>query len=1127
MKVTFLYGRSGSGKTYAITQQLRRSADREKRSFLLVPEQQSHAAERKMLSILPPRAQLTVETLSFSRLANRVFRQYGGLSYHYATSGVQSLLMWRRLSELSPLLEEYGEQAKTNPALTEIMLAAVGELSGCGISPTRLEHAADQLPAESSLRSRLRDLSLIYAAYKNELSDKYDDATDDLARLQEILRDHPFFRGSHVYIDYFTSFTAREIDILRHIFRQAEQVTIALGCQGRGDTSLHLATIGETASQLWQLTKECGCEIKEICLKGNKRAKNAELAALEAHLWQLERDTAEDEIPPEARGAVRLIHCADPYEEAEAAAALITDAVQHGARWRDFVIICRDASQYEGILDAALEKCHIPAFYAEKTDLSTLPLIKLILTALRIVNHNWRTADVITHLKTGLCPFSPEDIDLFESYVSTWRLRGGDFLRENWQMHPDGYVADNRMTARATQTLETANRVRSLLLPPLLRLQTALKGSANVPDMCRALYAYLEEIQVKEQLRESALRDFSRGEIGKAHAEETLRLYGTVLDVLDQTATALPDTELTVEEFFTALRLMFDHTQLSSIPDTVDQVLIGSASMLRTDEPACAILLGLSEGVFPRAVQDDGIFSDADKKVLEEVGIRLSAGSDMRASDELYFVYRAITAPSERLILMTSDADCDGKLRQPSLPFLRAATLLPHVPQEHFAALPPEKRLWHRETVLEAIPDIVDDALRRTLSTVLRRDPLYRDRLETLQIPVSDPDCTVSPEIARVIFPSHLSMTQSRMENYVLCHFGYYCSYVLNLREEQQAKFRTHDIGSMIHAVLESFFRRATEYGTQCGSEFADSLTDGECELMVDTILDEYIRELCPQGQPPSNRIRHLFARLRRLALLLIDNLREEFRHSSFIPTFFELRISEGNRPSDMPAPLEIRLENGETVSMHGIVDRVDVFGKDGNVFLRVVDYKTGTKEFSLENARKGLNVQLLLYLFSLLKNSPEAFQQRLGLHPNGKLLPAGALYLTANIPPIAINEDLPPEQVRELAEGRLMRSGVLLNDLDVLRAMNDELTPAFLGKVKQSRSKKSEETTVTGKNLFDLEGFQAIGDELESAIRTVAESMKKGHAQAHPHVDKDNHACTYCPMRAVCRSAVMNRTYK
>ena len=250
MKVTFLYGRSGSGKTHTIANHLRRATEDGIHSFLLIPEQQSHSAERHMLNLLPPSAQLTVEALSFSRLSNRVFRQYGGLSYRYATSGIRTLLMWRNLCELSPMLTQYGEQAAQNPTLSELMLSAVNELKGCGISSATLERAAKRLPDGHTLRTRLNDIALIYAAYQNALTERYDDAADDLARLDEVLEKHDFFKNCHVYIDYFTSFTAREIAVIRHIFRQAAHVTIALGCEGRADRSLHLATVTDTANTL-------------------------------------------------------------------------------------------------------------------------------------------------------------------------------------------------------------------------------------------------------------------------------------------------------------------------------------------------------------------------------------------------------------------------------------------------------------------------------------------------------------------------------------------------------------------------------------------------------------------------------------------------------------------------------------------------------------------------------------------------------------------------------------------------------------------------------------------------------------------------------------------------------------
>ena len=209
---------------------------------------------------------------------------------------------------------------------------------------------------------------------------------------------------------------------------------------------------------------------------------------------------------------------------------------------------------------------------------------------------------------------------------------------------------------------------------------------------------------------------------------------------------------------------------------------------------------------------------------------------------------------------------------------------------------------------------------------------------------------------------------------------------------------------------------------------------------------------------------------------------------------------------------------------MGGIIDRVDVYRKDGNVYLRVVDYKTGSKEFSLDDVRQGLNVQLLLYLFTLLKNSPETFKELMGMQKGGSLLPAGVMYLTANIPPITIDEDLSTEEIKELAKGRLLRRGLLLKDPDILNAMNDQLDPAFLGEVKRSRAKGADDIGLSGKALIDLDDFHALGEELEETIRGIATSMKRGDAQAKPPLHKQQDACQYCDMRAVCRSAVADK---
>ena len=104
--IRFIFGANGTGKTTEIINMIREDSEKCVPSFLIVPEQEALQAERLTLSLLPPAAQLSLEVLNFSRLYNRVCREYGGLSYKYASEPIRHLLMWQNLKKLSPSLKE-------------------------------------------------------------------------------------------------------------------------------------------------------------------------------------------------------------------------------------------------------------------------------------------------------------------------------------------------------------------------------------------------------------------------------------------------------------------------------------------------------------------------------------------------------------------------------------------------------------------------------------------------------------------------------------------------------------------------------------------------------------------------------------------------------------------------------------------------------------------------------------------------------------------------------------------------------------------------------------------------------------------------------------------------------------
>ena len=97
-----------------------------------------------------------------------------------------------------------------------------------------------------------------------------------------------------------------------------------------------------------------------------------------------------------------------------------------------------------------------------------------------------------------------------------------------------------------------------------------------------------------------------------------------------------------------------------------------------------AVLLGLCEGEFPAAFSDGGILNENDKRLLDELGLELTSREDKIISDELFYVYRAMTKPSEKLILSTCLSHVGGGKLTPSVAYNRVRYILPYITEKSF-----------------------------------------------------------------------------------------------------------------------------------------------------------------------------------------------------------------------------------------------------------------------------------------------------------------------------------------------------------------------------------------------------------------------------------------------------------
>ena len=1111
----FICGRAGTGKTTRICELAAESLASGRRVFLLVPEQQAVDAEARMTELIGGRPALTLEILNFKRLCNRIFREYGGLSYNYITKSGRALLMWKALSELSGQLNEYSSGSKNDVSLVSNLLGAVNEFKTYRITPSALERSMKLLSEDESdpqsqarakkLADKLSDLSLIYADYLALVSLGLDDAADDLTKAAELLREEKFFADSDVFLDSFNGFTPQEFEIVRLIMRQADSTTISL-CVDEGEPFVNQ---NDTFHRLQRLAAAENRHFTLERLTENHRSAAPELRFIEKNLWSLDLGKSECFGKPDPEALV-FVECPNLFSECEAAAIDILRRVRGGEAWRDFAITMRGCERYDGIIDVILEKYGIPFFFSKRTDITSKPLIRLILAAMSIKSGGFRTSDVISYLKTGLAGIDADAACALECYAETWSIRGQARWESEWEMDPRGYMqsSDGAMSEASAKLLCEINSTREQLILPLIDFFAKLDACQTVTNYSRALYDFLMALDIPEQLEKqcAALRAEATS-ASLAEADELRQLWGILVDALDELCSTLPDQPVDGETYVKLLNLVFADTDIGRIPATIDEVVVGDASLLRASRRHMYVI-GANEGIFPQAPDSGGIFSDSDRQLLASMGLELAGDCEYRSADERYTFYRALTSASHSLTVIWSNSDLSGKTLRPSLGTTRLLGLFDKPEIIKFADLPLSDRLEGRGNLLEFCAEAARTPLGDALREYCSSDEALTSKLNMLSVPLSESDVTLEAGTSKLIAGGDLALTQSRLDSYVLCHFSYFCKYILKLEDSAPARFDAGNIGTFVHHVLELFVSQAEREGKLV------QISDVEIERLVDEIIAAYMTDICRIAPDfKGSRLGHLFAKLRRSSRLLCRSIADEFAQSEFLPAFYELPIGYSEPDTASVAPLEVRLDDGHSAYIYGIADRVDTLKRGDKLYVRVIDYKTGSKEFSMDDIALGLNLQMLLYLFSLWKNGGRSGSALHDLSDNAEILPAGVLYFSANVPTVTLDNELPPEEVAKRVSEKLTRRGLLLDDKDVLTAMEHELGGHFLPvKIKKDGSFYKTDA------LKSLADFGGLLNDIEATIRKIGGELKRGSASAHPLRRGDHNPCQYCEMKPICR---------
>ena len=1077
----FILGKSGSGKSTEALRIAGELADNNLPIMLIVPDQSTFECEKTLLDVFGAKKAEKVLVFGFSRLCKYVFELTGNSADNVIDEGTRAVVMSLALEELTEKLSLLS--SKGNKSLVDVMLQTVSDLKKSSVTSNELR-GASKLVEDETLKTKLNETALISDTFDALVSQSYIDPMDDLTRLNIILLKNNVLKDYTIIFDGFSGFTMQQLNVVRNLMRDCTATYFTLTLDPLTDGSEEVFT---TSQQTYKILKEYakrdGVDIKvPIKLTDLHRFKNDELALLEQNIFRTHIEPLE--IVPEN---ICVYNAVDMYDECEYVARKIKHLViEKGYLYSDISVICHDTEPYKGILSEILEKYEIPYFSDEHADIDVKPVIRLVNSIFRCLIYDFDREDVLALLKSGLTEFSVEEISLFENYLFVWNVSGSAFKNEFVQ-NPKGY--SEKFSDYDKDVLAKVENLRKSIVEPL----TAFKENAkdkNGLEISKLFYTLLEELKVPDALRRM-YAEFEKSD-DKAVGAEQIRIWNMFISVLDKTAAVIGTKTMTIKRYYELLSLQISAMQLSDIPRTIDCVTITTAQRVRISKQKASFLIGCVDGIFPAIPHTSGIFSPFELKMLAMNEIEL--GDDFAALNNLetFMAYSCMTSASEYISVSFYSSDITGTSYQPSEIVLQCTKVFKNICVNDKMDFDSKKEsMYALRPAFDTIAEMIGKGKKvpDSLLKVFSENPEYSAKLDSLinaknKVPLKIFD----KKNAEKLFGENLNISASQLEKFNLCRFSYFCNYGLNVRERLKAEINPMQYGTLVHYLLERFF---SEYS----KEHYSSMSDDELFEIVNTYLLEYSVSYFGEEQTKSNSFKYRLKTILDNVIYLMKHIMLELSQSEFFVADCELKIGE-----DIPS-YTIALPDGHKIAVCGSVDRVDIMQRNGVTYLRVIDYKTGTKQFKLSDILYGINLQMLLYLHSIESSDSDKY---------GKVTPAGILYMPATVPYISADSLKSIEKLPDELNKNLKMNGLLLKDTEIIHGMDKTDAATYI----PVKIKAGEPVSAT--SLATLEEFGKIFKKVDMLIAEMGKNIYDGNIEAKP-LKGGHDSCEYCPYDSVC----------
>ncbi len=1098
MALKLILGNSGSGKTEYMYEQVVRLAEEHPRQnyLVVVPEQFTMQTQRKLVDLSSNQAIMNIDVLSFQRLAYRIFDELGMKHMEILEETGKNLVLRKIAQEKENELTVLRGNMHRMGYIGEVK-SFISELMQYNITPEQLADCVQEQKFSKSLHSKLHDVCVMYQGFADFLEDHYITAEELLHVLADVAEESEILKDSVLVLDEFTGFTPVQIELLRKLMPICSEIWVSLTIDAK-ENFFHskgmqelFAMSKKTIRILMELAEQTHTDVLEpVVITGGEKKRFKEAPSLYFMEQNLFRSSYQRKFGTIEE--IQIFSMKTPKDELIWAARKINALVQkQGLRYKDIAVVSGDIETYGNYVEQICKIYHIPYFLDTTKEVLFHPFIEFIRAVLEVVSSDFSYNAVMRLLRTGYCDIPQIDVDKLENYLLATGIRGEQMWSKRWLRMPKNEKAYD---------LEQLEVIRQKFMEGFSPVLMAFSGKNTVETQIKALYTYITDLEIERQLFEREKMLLEAGE--QAKSKEYQQIYRIVMDLFQKCISVLGEEQLTIHELEEILDSGFEAAKVAVIPPGYDSVTFGDIERTRLNHVKVLIFLGVNEGIVPKSVNQGGIISQYEREVLEEAEITLAPGAREQAFIQKFYLYLNMTKPSHQLYLTYSRLDCEGKALRPSYLIRTLLRMFPDMQVTEMDELEQQLEISTQEAAMDyylagernpewyalakCFMESDDEQIRANSKAIL--DAFYYEYNH-------DP---ISHVVAEAIYGKNIEGSVTRLENFAKCAYSHFLSYGLKLKEREESGFESVDMGNLYHTAIELYSKKLAE------SKYDwFTVPEAERDAFAQEAMEEAVLAYPNLSIYATAENTHMAKRMNHIFKQTVWALTTQVRKGRFVPNDFEISFSR----NDQLDALQFDLENNNQVQLKGRIDRLDTCVDDNRLYVKVIDYKSGSTQFDLLKLYHGLQLQLVVYMNAAMELEKKKYGTK-------QVVPGGLFYYHIDDPVIEVSGELSEAEIQEAVLKALKPDGLVNSEEAVYRAMDD----AFEKKsdVIPVELKKSGDLSATS-SVASAEEFEILSEYVNHSVVEAGKEIYRGNIKIAPFVDSKGSGCQYCPYKSVC----------